>query len=263
MAKVSFKSAEQNQTATTEGNVYIVEASVEPANAVVKSGDIVPDASAGFVDDDALDPSDVVLPRLAIAQRVGDLGATFAPGSIVLDAAVLLAAPPEKEEPSKEAVELVVIGFQPTVFVERVPGGGRGAIVRTEAEVHQLGGTLDYQEHVAAKRPLFQRQATALVAVRQPKPDLAPEHFPFEVEGVRWTLALWTMRGTSYTHGARHIKTARKLGHLRNGYRYGKWELRSRLRKYEAGAAAYIPVLRPAGQTSEEFRKIIKDLVGF
>lgn len=273
MAKVSFSKSVTNASQASEVAVQTstaVPVDAGPNVAIAQPPVPVPAPASptpgGFFDDDSLEPGDLVLPRLAIAQRVGDLGAEFSPGTVVLAGSVELAGPPEKDEPSKEAVRLVVLGFQPTLFVERVQGGGRGNIVRTEAEVRVAGGTLDYTESQVKKIPLYQRLATALVAVKQPRPELAPEQFPFELEGAgngRWALALWSMRGTSYTHAARHIKSARKLGHLRQGYRYGYWDLRVRLRKFEAGALAYVPVITPAGPTSEEFRKNVAEILGF
>jgi hypothetical protein len=80
------------------------------------------------------------------------------------------------------------------------------------------------------------------------------------------------MKGVAYTNAARHFKSARKMGHLRdeviNGveikrsYRHGVWTLQSQLRKYGSNYA-YAPVVLASGPTLEAFRTQVLELLKF
>lgn len=214
-----------------------------------------------FYDDESLDPGDLVLPRLNIVQKVGELSNVHPPGSIILGGQLILATAPVGNAVSP-AIRLVILGFQPTTFVEKVEGGLRGNFYRTEQDVVKAGGTLDWNEHKATNKPLYQRLATALAMIEQPA-GLDASAFPNELCGKRYALALYSMKGTAYTNAAKHFKSARKIGHLKtNGYRGGFWTFASQLKKFDANYA-YIPVVKPAEQTSEELRAAVKDLIGF
>lgn len=217
-------------------------------------------------DDESIDASDLRLGRINLAQRVGDLGIAFAPGTVVYDQSLpLIDAPPTNppNTPSKP-FRFVVIGFQPKKYVEKVPYGTQGGqVFDSEQEVVSFGGTLDYTEAQQKKIPLFERLATALLLIEQPE-GLDAAAFPHSIDGKKYQLALYAMKGSAYTAAARILMTARKIGHLRaGGYRSGFWTFQTLLKKFQNGNAAFVPVVKPAGPSSQAVQNAIKDLIGF
>lgn len=213
-----------------------------------------------FFDDESFEAGDLVLPRLSIVQKVGELSNQFKHGSIVLNSSLVLAQGGDAMAQSSP-IKIVVLGFQPTIFTERVEGGLRGNMFKSEAEVAAANGTLDWNEHKATGKKLYQRLATALIAI-EAVAGVDAAMFPNEFDGKRYALGLYSMKGTAYTNAAKHFKSARKIGHLReHGYRGGYWSFSSQLKKFENNYA-FIPVVRPGEATTEAFRAAVKDLLG-
>jgi len=206
--------------------------------------------------------ADLVVPTLNIVQKVGDLSNVFPPGTLVFGSQLVLQDAGEAMQPS-QPIRLVILGLQPTSFVEKLDGGARGNVFHNEAEVVQAGGTLDWNEHKATKKPLYQYCTKALIVVQQVE-GLDPTSFPYEIEGKNYAFATYSMKGIAYTNAARHFKSARKVGHLRDipekgikhSYRDAFWTLSSQLRKYGANYA-YAPVVKAAEPTSEQFRRVV------
>lgn len=202
-------------------------------------------------EDAPINIKDIIIPRLSLVQRVGDLSTKFPPESIVLDRDLVLAQP----------VSLVLLGFLPDRYVEKVEGGVGGQVWNTEAEVHNSGGTLDYNESKRTNKVLYQTLATALILVKQPVPGTNDHKFPLVMDNARWVLAQWGMKGSSYTKGAKVFRTARsRIGWLSKGYVAGLWSLKSKLEKYDTGNVAVVPVPEAAGFTSPEFQEWAKHL---
>jgi hypothetical protein len=215
----------------------------------------------GFQDDENISADDLVIPRLNIVQKVGEMSNVFPHGSFILDGSLVLVegAPIKKDS---KPIKLMVIGFRPKLFVERVEGGGRGQVFKTEAEVAAANGTLDWNDAEATGKTLFQRLATALVLIEQPE-GVGADCFPYAIEGKNYALAQWSLKGTGYTNGAKPIMSARKIGALRNGgYRMGYWNVTTTLKQFGQNYA-YIPQPKPAGPTTETFRASVKELLGF
>lgn len=213
-----------------------------------------------FFDDDSLDVGDLVLPRFNIVQKVGELSNNFAPGTLLLNGQLVLQAAPQGSVLSKP-VKMLVIGFNPTVFVEKVEGGLRGKTFKTEQEVVNAGGTLDFNEAKQLKKVKYDRSATAMVLIEQPE-GLDVNSFPTQIEGKNYVFALYTMKGTAYTNAAKHFKSARKIGQLREGYRHGWWTLSSQLKKFGENYS-YIPVVNAIGPSTEALRAAVREFLGF
>jgi hypothetical protein len=198
---------------------------------------------------------DVNIPYFNIAQRVGELGEKYDPGTLVLEGNLELPKP----------IRLVVLGFGPTIFVEKVEGGGRGAFCATPEEVVRVGGTIDYNEAKETGKPLYQRCAKALLFLEKPE-KVNSLAFAYEWAGKRYCFCTWNMKATQYTRGAKTFFTARKLGILRDnskgGYRAAFWSLDTGLEKY-ANNTYYVPKLRLVEETTPEFRAYITSVVGF
>jgi hypothetical protein len=224
-------------------------------------------------EDDEFEPGDLALPRLVIVQNVGELATSQPRGALVLtnQGSCLVLSDSPKATAEGDPIRLLVCGFQPTKFVERVEGGVRGNVFNTEAEVVNAGGTLDYKEHQASVqaskaglgkvKPWYQRSATALVLIEQPAgKDIAS--FPLAIEGKNYALALYTMKGTGYTYAGKAIKTAKKIGHLQNGYRTGWWTLTSKLVS-QNGKSYFQPTARPAEASTQALQEALKSFLGF
>jgi hypothetical protein len=112
----------------------------------------------GFVLGDVIpDFSEIVMPRINLVHGIGKLKESFPVGAIVFNQSTVLFTPPllrkneqlgvdEVVSPALPPVNITVLGFRPTRFVEKVDGGGRGIICNTEDQVRSCGGTLDYKE---------------------------------------------------------------------------------------------------------------------
>lgn len=238
---------------------------------------VAPASPAPFYDDENIGFEDIILPRINIVQKVGELSNVFAGGEIILKMALPIYTPPIIKDgviakPGTEMLNLTVLGFRKKQFAEKIVGGNQGALCNTEEEVAKLGGTLDYAEHeakVKAQIPskLFQRLATALCLIECPAAlkgtDAGNLEFAHECEGRKYALVLWSMKGTAYTNGAKRFFTARKLGHLKSGgYPSYSWSLGTKLEGYGTNFA-YIPVLKEVNKPNPPaFLAFVKELLG-
>lgn len=211
------------------------------------------------------DFGDVILPRLNIAQGIGDLGKTFDPGSICFDQRVLLFSPPIIDvaqgtitKPALPPVSIVCIGFRPTRYVEKVEGGGKGLMFDTEEQVKNAGGTLDYREYELKKKDgmkRFEALAEALIAIQRPE-HIADDGtvFVYDVEGKKYAIALWAIKGTAYTAACKKtLFMQRACGYLNGGYPTRELFLTARWTKFDNGNGAWTPVMLPGKATSPAF----------
>ena len=233
------------------------------------------DAQPGFFDEDNIRYEDIVFPRINIVQFVGKLTTEqgFDPGSILLASANVIHTPADKDTAGDPPLNLTVIGFRPLQYAEKLTGGKQGLLVNSEADVVKHNGTLNWKEWEASKssgKPLryFQTFATALVLVEKPEHYQDPEQldFPylFQPDGAApryFTLALWGMKGSAYTKGAKPIRTQRKIGSLRKTYLAHSWTLTTS-KESKDDNYYFAPKLRPSTRNSELFQDFIKSIVG-
>jgi hypothetical protein len=244
--------------------------------------------SAPYLDEENVGFEDIIMPRLNLVQGVGKMSTIWAPGTILFNKDCVIFDPgvadkklPNGEiqpgRPATDPVILTVVGFQKDRFVEKVEGGIGGATVKTEAEVAQLGGTLDYNEDREKRKlgipsKLFQTMATALVFFQKPNYLTDEKHlvFPYECEDKYFAMALWSMKGTAYTHGAKVIRTHGKLGHLRKDgrtcYRLWNYQFATILKPFNTDKGenfVRVPVLNAGTENSAAFLKLIDDVMGF
>jgi hypothetical protein len=221
-------------------------------------------------DDENLGYDDIILPRINIVQKVGDLSVIFEGGHIVLNQQVDIHEPADtaKSKPGTGPLIITVLGFRKRQYAEKVEGGKLGLLLNDESEIAKNNGTLDYKEWEASKatptpKRLFQRLATAFLLVEKPAHLVDEDHtvFPYDFNGKYYALALWSMKGTGYTNGAKPLFTARKISYLRDGYTAQSLSLTSKLEKFNDNYA-YVPVLRPATKNSPEFREFCKGILG-
>ncbi len=235
------------------------EGSLTPVQHAAKTGGLM-------LGDSIPEFKDIILPRINIVQGVGDLKESFTQGGIVFNQSTLLFEPADIDKASGNVkrkasppVTIAVLGFRPSRFVEKIEGGGKGLIVNTEAEVRNNGGTLDYKEwnlKKASGMKLFQVLADALVAIERPESCADDDTvFVYEVEGKKFALAIWSLKGSAYTAAAKRVFfTARTCGCLRQGYPTHQYSLSTRLESFNNGAnKAWVPVCVPKAKSSPAF----------
>lgn len=239
-------------------------------------------------DDENISFDDIVVPRMNLVQKVGDLSNIFNPGEIVLNQTLVIHQPANKEKNVVGTGPLLItpLGFKKTAYVEKVKGGGRGAYCLSREEVVRLGGTLDYREWKASNGRLkrFEPLATALFLIQRPAhiPDEHHQVFTHEIDGQFYALAFWSMKGTAYTHAAKHFFTARKITFLQRpapgaknadgtpkvdrGYPAFAWTLTTKLEPFNGddGATNYVivPVLTPGPKNSDALLTYVKEGIG-
>jgi len=233
------------------------------------------EAQPGFFDEDNIRYEDIVFPRINIVQFVGKMMAEegFPPGAIVLGGQSILHEPAGKDEPATTPLNITVIGFRPLQYSEKLAGGKLGVLANSEADVVKHNGTLSWKEWDASKssgKPLryFQTLATALLLVEKPADFLDPDQhdFPyaFAAEGQPerfFTLALWGMKGSAYTKGAKPIRTQRKIGSLRKSYLAHAWTLTT-VKESKDDNYYFVPKLRPSTKNTELFQDFVKSIIG-
>lgn len=210
--------------------------------------------------------ADLRLPRLNIVHGVGQLKDSFPVGAIVYGSQTVVYEPKLGKKDASAPAEVVVLGWLPTRYAERVPGGGKGLLLNTEAEVRANGGTVDWKEWDLKKDSglrYFQLLAEAVVLVRAPA-GLAEEEaeatFPFIVDDVRYGLAIYGMKGTAYTNGAKTLFTARQIGVLRKGYPSFSWKMTTKAVPFGENTVP-VPQFEPLRKTSESFQKFTESLI--
>lgn len=279
MAKVSFKTQSDSTTTTVTADPAVVPApEVQTTTAVVVAAPTAVSRPATFSDDEDLNLDDVILPRINIVQKVGDLSNVFVPGEIVLNQQQVLHTPsnPQRKIDGTPALNVVFLGFRPRQFVEKTEGGALGLMLNSEQDVVANNGTLDWKEWKqsveASKQPggpsakrLFQRMATAILLIEKPDniPDVEGVNFPYRTsDGKQYAMALWSMKGTAYTHAAKIVFTARKIGCLKaGGYPSYMWSLTTKCEQF-GDNFAHVPVLKPSTRTSPELVSFIDSSLG-
>lgn len=205
-----------------------------------------------------IDRSDLNIPSLKIVQAVGPMSELFEPGLLVLTAggenSVVLAG--EEQE-----IQLTVLRIRKQ-YIENLEYGSeeRPRIFDTIEDVQAAGGWIEWHNN---ERPPFSPLATAVVVISCPEGLGEDEmaHFPFEFQGGRYALALWTMKGTAYTRAAKNIFTASvySLTAERGGLPTGAWTLSTK--RVKAGQnMVYAPILKQAGTWDPEFVQFLATL---
>lgn len=200
-------------------------------------------------DDNNITMQDIILPRVNIVQKTGELSNLFAPGTILLDKEIPIG---NEEVPAR----IVVVGFRPIQYVERVENTTiLGRMCDTPEEVEQMGGTIDWNIHNTTGQPIFQKMATAMVVVARPDGCEDTDHFPHELEGQHFQVAMWSLKGTGFTHAAKPIFTARRFGALKGGY-ISRWISVTTLLKQYNKNFAYVPIVKIGDETPGYLRDL-------
>ncbi len=227
-------------------------------------------------DDDEVPGLDqIVLPRINLVQNIGQLKDQFSPGVIVFNRALPIFEPPIVNTQTGNIVKQGTKPLNLTVlripkrprYAERKDGGARGLLCHSEDQVRANGGTTSYSEWELKKKDgmkLFQILADALVAIERPEHCIDDGTvFIYDVDGKKYALALWSMKGTAYTEAAKKVfQTQRAVGCLARGYPTFGFSVSTRFKTYDGGRSAWVPVCIPSAKSSPAFLDFAAAILG-
>lgn len=210
------------------------------------------------------DFKNVILPHLNIVHPLSKTAVAFPVGSVIFADKTLLFSPPVIDKDTGNVtrvalppVSFTVIDFKPERFVEKV-ANGIGLMVDSESKVVSSGGTLDYTEwnlKKASGMKLFQVLAEALIAIERPE-HIADDDtvFVYKVGDKKYTLAIWSMKGSVYTEAAKRVLFYhRTSGCLINGYPAFSFSLTTKFKPFKTGNSSWVPVVTARTKSTPEF----------
>lgn len=218
--------------------------------------------------------ADIKFPRLSIVHPLSATAGTFHVGSLLFDARLSLFVPPdinpdngEVRRAASKPATITVLGFRPTRYVEKVKFGDEARIVNSPEEVAKAGGTLDYKEWELKKDSsgmvLFQTLADAVIAIEKPEHVADDDSvFIFPVDGKKYAVALWALKGSAYTELAKGVFfAAKQLGVLRSGYPTHSFYVSTKL-KPKGKNKVWCPYAIPAIKSTPAFLDFANNVIG-
>jgi hypothetical protein len=207
--------------------------------------------------------SDFRLPRINVVQAVGPLSEDFEPGTVVLNKDIVLLPAASDPKVWGDPLHVTVLNAKKQ-FQENVEYGNDDMpeTVDTLEEVTARGGWIDWR---GEEKPPWRPMLTALLLIEAPNELLADEFSIQGSDGKAYELALWTMKGTSYSRAGKAINTAARFA-LRNKetglpeLHKGKWTLQVRREKLGTNLV-FVPRLRQHGKHSDEFIAFVTTLL--
>lgn len=244
MAKTSFK-----KTATVE-DVSTEVATQDVSTEVATLGTAPTAPSSPYAEE--YEQKDIEIPRLNLAQKVGELGDIFTPGEVIYNKELVLPTP----------FIFVVVGVLPKQFSEKLVGGALGRLLPTRQAVLDVGGVFTKKEAEATGKPHFQDMVTADLLIEKPE-GLEDENglFAYEAGGKGYAPARYTMKGTGYFAVARKLFSARSLGSLKTGWSTGVWSYEVGLETFGTNKV-FVPIVKGAGPTSPELLDLCNQFAG-
>jgi len=247
VTKIKEKVPTPDPDVEIETETTVAEAPAPTTTAVARRQPSAPPATSSggaFGDNDSeIDFSEINLPKINLVQKVGGLSEQFEPGEIVLNKELVLPQP----------MRFAVVGMSKTQYVERVQGGEMGNLFNSVEEVVEAGGTVIYAKAQEADIPWYQRMKRALILIEKHDDVEDEDSFPYEHDGKKYAIAIWTMKGTAFTNAAKALLTARKIGCLKSGYLATYWNATTSIQQFGKNFAA-VPAVKSDGKTTEEFR---------
>tara|TARA_Y100001968_G_scaffold54368_1_gene45612 strand:+ start:945 stop:1652 length:708 start_codon:yes stop_codon:yes gene_type:complete len=215
----------------------------------------IPQPAGGSVEGN-IETSDMVVPSLKLAAKMGELGELFIPGSLVLNQEYALygARTDDRTNPKEDPVWLTVLHAKKSYYERTEYGSDTVAkTADTMDEMLEQGGSLDWG--AKGEKPTWNPKLTCTVIIRGD--DEA--YFPFEFDGKKYALARWSLQSISaYRAAAKQILTAAALN-LRAGLEYGSWGLTSTLKKSGTNSF-HVPVLTTGEKNDEKFATWAREL---
>lgn len=226
-----------------------------------------------FVSDRKPGLTEIRLPRINLVASVGTLKDSFTPGSYVFNQRVTLYTPPlintktsTIERAGTPPLNVTYLAFRPMRWAQNVKGGARGLICNSEAEVVKAGGTTNFKEwQLKAKDGMlrFDPLEDCLIAIE--RPEICEDDdtvFVFPVDGKKYALAIYGMKGSAWTVLKDTVHSDRSIGCLRGGYETHSYALSARLDPTPDKTSTYWkPVLVPNKKNSPAFLEWAKSVL--
>jgi hypothetical protein len=205
------------------------------------------------------------LPRINIIQKSSDAIGQFPLGSVVYRKTATLYIPRGEKEAGTEPGQTVILGLLPTRWAEKRKGEIGGDLVSSPAEVRALGGTTDYAEWKKSgfTVPYFEQMAEFICMLKQPKhlPNAA-SIFPWQVDGERYGLGIWAMRGAAFNNCAKFIFSDRQIGPTyEHGYPSCLYGFTTWHKAWDDKRSAELPRFTALEPTSESFQKFAAEII--
>jgi hypothetical protein len=248
--KKSFKDKERDEAPETAIDTEAL-AEVEGGPASMATTDANLSLSLGQVTG-SIEQRDLIIPRLAIVQGVGELSEVFTPGDLVLNRDTLLV-------PKEEPLELTVLSIRKT-YEERLPYDPNGPRPKTWATREEVVADGLHTEWVNNEPPPVREVGTILTLIKQPK-DIESLSFNQEYDGERFGIAVWTVRNTAYSRAAKKVFSAAAIELAQSGLLAGKWELFTKREQINSNYV-FVPHLTLVGKHPAEFVEFIKTQLG-
>lgn len=210
----------------------------------------IPSGDGGFSGE--MDKSDLIIPRLAIVQKVGDLSEMFPGGTILINKRLVVA-------PFGQAVTLTIVRARKYFMEIRAYGDEiRPKVFETHKEVEAAGLTMEPKWKTgidATAKPVLD----CVVAIHGAAGnDTAPE-FALVHEGKRYALALWSLSSPSaYNAAGKSLLSARQM-YLKS-FVEQSWNLTVSKAKFGSNSV-FIPEVTPAALNSESLRAYFESIV--
>lgn len=229
-----------------------------PSTALVQQNHDTRVAVPTYGGEEEVDVGDIRFPRLNIAQKTSAAELVkLGLGNFILN----------KEQSLGEVIRIVVVGFQPKKYSEKVKyGAPQGAMASSLEEVAALGGTTIWREskenpQSGSTKPWFQPMVTGLLLIEKPEGLENDERFCYEADGKWFAPVLFTVKSTSYESFYVKLNSEQKVGLLRPGFPTRFVEVTSVLKPFKGGEA-YQPNVRVLEPTGEGVRALAAGLRG-
>ena len=195
---------------------------------------------------------DLIIPRLNIIQNTGTLADEFdhkEGGSLCYNGQTILAK-------AGEPINLTVLSLKKSYeeWIYPYDPDARAQVFDSERELADAGMWTDWRNN---ERPPARELAVALVLIEKPEgiDDLGFSH---EINGKEHALAMWTLRGSGYNHGAKKMFSASSLELASSGLLSGRWELAT-AKETKRNNTYFVPAMRLIGKNTDEFVNAVKE----
>lgn len=220
------------------------DAVINGETALSRREDVSMMASIGKVDG-GVTSSDLIIPRLQIAQSVGDLSNKygFAPGAIVLNKDFKLSNGPDP-------LSITVLSIAKS-YEENLKYDANGPRPRTFRNIDEVVAAGMHCNWVKGQPPPPAREvANALLLVEKPA-GMDAARFGVRVDNRDFTLAVWTLRSTAYSRAAKAVFSAAALDLKAGGLLSGVFTLITRKEQLNNNWV-FVPDFRLTGRNSAD-----------
>lgn len=194
---------------------------------------------------------DISIPRINVVAKTGGLvDEGFNPGGLVLNKEVQIM----EKDGSLNAIVLAC----DKAYQEDVEFGGDELprVFRTKDEVHEVGGTTEWDGQGIRFRP--KADIDMLIEAPAGLDEEALEQFPFENEGKHYAMVRLTAAKTAFSTSG---------GEIANAIAYGggapiwtkKWRITTKLKKRESNTW-FVPVFKRTGRVDEATQKFVQEI---